>query len=947
MIEEDYESSLSKNMNSVLLTIVIFSYFGLAGFATLTLFSARQRILQGILLSPSIGIAVVLLPVFFLNRAGLPVEEFARYLLSALAVISVSILVLKRPIFPFKRLMWFSVVVIAGLFLVAWPMLEYGFNWVSYANDDMANYCLGAARFLRHGFFEPPDLDALSHGRDYAEAYWSLYVKAKVRPGSELMLAFVWGATSLNAHQIFMPVIMGLNLALISAVGGMVSGVTRNRKAPLIAMSLMAISPLSSLGSLYQLIGQVGGLALLVPSVSLLLQVPRKLSLMGLVATNVPALLTIAGIFIWYPEVLPFLALGWIIYGSICTWHDRRSGLKLVVAAGFIGILLLMLLHGTIKEVLGFLLFQASMAGKSLDLSDVTFLYMLVPSGIPLLWGIIPMGGNPDEPELSASIVLGVLLTFWLLWKLPSEVKKASPPAIIVLVMLFLGVRLFLGNIDFGLFKLAMFIQPFLAAVVAMRLAMLASTFENRRIKGVMVGALATAVLILCGFSQKSYVNESTGEFVGGMNEIPHSSDKESNRQFAELFNDVKNASPAGFISDTSLLVIAKYQALYTRGYSVIFPSKQFFQNITGIAANTTKEYLNIGNVSNWFRKDKSLNAEEISRRWLLIENERYSPFNNYADQNDKKEFFSALPINKIHNHLAFIHSNLGIHYYFLPGVEQGDRRNTAFFRLENDPMFPGNTISGVGRYMLLMDINPTSRARMVMEATTTVMKSFGSALPLPIIYGDSATPLQFVGRGSGRVFSEPVQPVLSGGISYLSIDMGRDGRKFQSNVAGLMKLYGSRISQDSRYLTAFARDISLLSEEDYLKLDPPSFIASFPTDLGNRNLEYSGIYEDGWISERAFFALKSKPDTRYLVIKGVVPQIDTPDFRNTLAVSIDGREVIKYPLGLGAFELKVPVSVNTQRHRIDLAFDRYQVLPGADARPTGGKIEFIGFVSE
>lgn len=929
-------------MNSLLLTIVIFVYWGLVGFATLTLFPARMRILQGILLSPSIGIAVVLLPVFFLSRTGLPTMDFAVYLLSALAVLSALILALKRPIFPVKRVMWFFVIVIAALFLVAWPMLEYGFNWVSYANDDMANYCLGAARFLRHGFFEAPDLGALSQGRDYAEAYWSLYVPGKVRPGSELMLAFVWGVTGLNAHQIFMPVIVGLNLALISAVGGMVIGATRNRKAPLIAMSLMAISPLSSLGSLYQLIGQVGGLALLVPSVSLLLRVPHNLGPVRLVSSNISAFLTIAGIFVWYPEVLPFLGIGWFIYASIRTWHDKNSGLKLLATAGILGLLLLAALHGTIKEVLGFLLFQASMAGNSLDSSTVTFPYMLVPSGIPLLWGIIPMGGNIGGPLLSGAIALGLILTFWFLRKLPGEVGKASPPAIIALVMLCLAAKLFAGNIDFGLFKLAMFIQPFLVAVVAMRLSVFVWTIEKWWVKGLVIG-----MLMLCASSQMAYVKKSTGEFLGSMNEIPHASAKKMNRQFAELLNSVKNSSPAGFIADTSHLVVAKYQALYTTGTSVIFPSKQFFQNITGILVTTAREQIMVGNVSNSFRKDKNLNAEEISRRWLLLENEKYAPFNAYAGSNNPKEFFSAVPMGKIHNRLAFIHSNLGIHYYFLPGVEQGDRRNTAFYPLENDPMFPGNTFSSVGRYMLLMDINPTPGARMVMEATATVMKNFDSALPLPIIYGDSATPLQFIGRGSGRIFSAPVQPVLLSGIPYLSIDMGRDGKQFKNNIAGLMKLYGTGISQDIRRLTAFTRDISLISQDDYLKLAPPAFVATFPADLGNRNLEYSGIYEDGWISEQSFFVLAQNEKSRHFVIKGAIPTIDNTNFKTVLNIKIDGKLIAKRELGVGSFVISLPMGHSTGRHRVDLAFDGYQRLRGEDGRPTGGKMDFIGYVDE
>jgi hypothetical protein len=929
-------------MNALLLTILIFAYWGLVGFAILSLFSPRQRILQGILLSPSVGIAVVLFPVFFLSRAGLPVGEFSVYLLLVLAVLSALILAVKRPAFPVRKLTTSAVIVFAALMLACWPMLEYGLNWVSYANDDMANYCLGAARFLTHGFFDAPDLDALYHGRDYSQAYWYLYVPAKVRPGSELMLAFVWGSTGFNAHQVFMPVIMALNLALVSAVGGMVTGVTRNRKAPLIAMSLMAVSPLTSLGSLYQLIGQVGGLALLVPSVSLLLRVPRSLKPVRLFVTSVPAFLTIAGIFVWYPEVLPFLGLGWFIYAAIRTWQDKKAGLRLLIPAGIVGILLLLILQGTLREVLVFLLFQASMAGKTMDPSSVAFPYMLVPSGISMLWGISPMGANIGEPLLSAGIALGLALTFWFLWKLPQELRKASPPAIISFVMLLLAARLFAGNVDFGLFKLAMFIQPFLIAVVAMRLSEIVWAVVTWRGKGLVVG-----LMFLCLSSQTAYVKRSTGEFLGSMTEIPQASGKEMNRQFAELLSSVKSSSPVGFIADTSHLVMAKYQALYSIGTSIIFPSKQFFQNISGILPSTARESINLGGVSNSFRKDKNLTAEEIGRRWLLIENEKYTPFNAYRAQKNTTNYFTAMPMDKVRNHLTFIHSDLGIHYYFLPGVEQGDRRNTAFFPIENDPLFAGNTMNGMGRYILMMDTNPTPGARMVMEATSTVMKNFESALPLPIVYGESAVPLQFIGRGSGRIFSPPVQPALSGGLPYLSIDMGRDGKQFQNNTTGLMKLYGSDIVQDTRRLTTFARDISLISQEDYLKLTPPTVISRFPADLANRNLEYSGIYEDGWVSERAFFTLSSKLDTRYLLIKGMVPQIDKPNFRSTMTVSIDGKEIVRHPLGLGNFELKVPVSGNGQRQRVDLAFDRHQVLPGADLRPAGGKIDFIGFVSD
>lgn len=234
----------------------------------------------------------------------------------------------------------------------------------------------------------------------------------------------------------------------------------------------------------------------------------------------------------------------------------------------------------------------------------------------------------------------------------------------------------------------------------------------------------------------------------------------------------------------------------------------------------------------------------------------------------------------------------------------------------------------------------------MVVELTATVMKQFASTLPQPTVQGENLVTVPFVGRGSGRVFSAPIIPQTIGGLHYLGLDMGRDAQQFPNHLTGLMLLYGREVHLDPRRLAAFGRDISLVSEAEYQAIKPPYVLSNFPADLANRGLEYSGIYEDGWISERSFFILAPKPDSRYLVIRGMVPKIDTPDFRNTLAVSINGKEIIRQTLGLGVFEVKVPV-LNDLRHRIDLAFDRYQVLPGTDGRPIGGKIEFIGFVSE
>src|SRR5450755_260721 len=211
-------------MDAFLFALALFVFWGLIGFATISVFSPRLRLIQGVLISPSIGVAVTILPVFFINRAGLPVKDFGGILLPILAAFAVLAVVIKRPIFPAKRCVPPFGIVVAALLLAARPMFSYSFDWVSFSNDDMANYCLGAQRFLNSGYFDTPNLANLLAGKDYSQAYWFMHVAGGARSGSELMLAVVWALSGLNAHQIFMPVIMALHLALVAGVGAMVSG---------------------------------------------------------------------------------------------------------------------------------------------------------------------------------------------------------------------------------------------------------------------------------------------------------------------------------------------------------------------------------------------------------------------------------------------------------------------------------------------------------------------------------------------------------------------------------------------------------------------------------------------------------------------------------------------------------------------------------------------------
>lgn len=929
-------------MIAFLFTLTLFLYWAVVGLAVMSIFPPRLRILQGLLISPAVGIATVILPVFLLSRAGLPVKDFVGWLLPILGAVSLVTVFICKPILPWKHLRWFGLILVGALLLAGWPMLLYGFDWVSFANDDMANYSLAAQRFLNHGYFDLPNINELLAGRDYSQAYWFMHAAGGVRAGSELMLAAVWGLTGLNAHQIFMPVIMALQLSLICGGAALAAGPVRSAKAPLIAAGLLAISPLTTLGTLYQLIGQVGGLTLLTVAVALFYRQISIRPVTRLLRASVAGGVIFGALFVWYPEVLPFLGLGWFVYLALKLRQEGKADMQVLMPALVISGFILVTLGGFVFSSVQFMLKQ-SLTGTLKNQFGSLFPYFMLPSGLPALVGLIPFFSEMHAQMLNVSITVAIVLIVWILKVLIPRIKQAFPAALVMVVFIFMWLLLFFKNSAFALFKLSMYMQPFLLAVIGSILAEYWGKLNKRKIFIIVVILAANIV------SAQSYVNKSAGELYGSSQEIPGASSQKVNKDFSALLASIGEDSRMR-VSDAENIVLAKFQALYFFEKGGVFLSRDFFGHIVGGDVKDDDQFRKkyhdgVGNnifqlngVGNAFKVRSGL----ISNDFLLITtNRRQAIFNSYETNKNSIGYFRM--VDKPVNHLVFVHSELGNHYYlgdYLKGV-------IAYYPLEQDPMLQGRFVAGLGRHQLFMAIGATERSRLVLELTATVLKQFNSALPQPILYGESSVTLPFVGRGSGRIFSGPVIPQTIGGLQYVGIDMGRDGLKFPFTKTGLMLLYGREISKDPRSLTAFGRDISLISEADYQALKPPHALSNFPADLADRGLEYSGIYEDGWVSERSFFILAPQTNTRYLVIKGMVPLIAAPDFRNNLAVSIDGREVVKRPLGVGAFEVKVPVSSGTQRHRIDLAFDRYQVLPGVDARSTGGKIEFIGYVAE
>ena len=134
-----------------LLSLALFSFFSLIGFAVLQLIGSTRNLLRNALLAPSVGAASLVLPLFTFFRLNLPIRRVALPLTILLAVGVAVILWRRRPALPLRQLMPFCIVLVAAFLLTGYPLFLYGFNWVSYVNDDMITYVQSAHYFADHG----------------------------------------------------------------------------------------------------------------------------------------------------------------------------------------------------------------------------------------------------------------------------------------------------------------------------------------------------------------------------------------------------------------------------------------------------------------------------------------------------------------------------------------------------------------------------------------------------------------------------------------------------------------------------------------------------------------------------------------------------------------------------------------------------------------------------
>lgn len=949
-------------MAALVLSLCVFGFLTVVGYAVLALLAKDEDPLYRLLLAPVTGVSVTTLLLFSGNQVGVPVGRFATGLAIVLAVGAVVVLWRWGRRLPGRDLWPFALFALFALLITGWPMLKFGLDWVSFCNDDMANYCMSAERVLRHGYFQPPGADTVA-GRDYTQYTWFVHMQA--RPGPDLLLAMVSGITGVVTLRLFMPVALTFMLCQITAAGAMTYAAARKRLATWVVVLLVSLSALVALGTLYQLFGQVIGLGLAAGLTSALLrplddaplpaQRARRGALIGLL---------VAGLIINYVEALPFVALGYFLYAAVSIRGGWAAWRRVLAVLGIGAVTVIVLLNRYVPLATTYVYGQAH-STLAEDPTATIYPYFMTPSGPVFFWGLFPIGQLfPGTGALSALIAGAIALCIASGLLVFRCFRRREAPAFVCIIMVALWADLAHKHAGFGMYKLAMYLQPFILSAVVLGWF---SLWRNR-----LVQVLPLLLLGLGNVSSHLFYTQMSLGSGRAFTEIPSASSTHLVREYADL---MKRHPGQPVESDTYNITLAKFQIIESVGRPLEFPSNEFLENMYAskhyplfVSRKKIEAGIEAGVAyhSSYPREQFQLHAAAgsggpaVDPFLLALPGHaavvaadtpdhpllfvaltgRQVPFNRWHDPEGREGNFRAGPVDDFRDHLIFIASRLGEPYFVAGG------RNVSIYQLESDVLFNNRTMAAIGRYLLFQAVNPSNGSRLKLDLTETAAGDGENRLPPADAIGDTRLRFPITGRGSARVFSPPIAPQIIDGRPYIAIDMGVEGDYINYAPRGLMRLWGRSVHLDRRKIVGFVRDVSLVSDAEYRAMRAPTILEHFPEDLIQPTLEYSGLYEDGYVGDRSFVSLSPPAGDAVLVAHGIVPRVNDSSFTTEAVMTVDGRELVRKVLPLGEFDLVAEVPNAPGRRKVELSFSRTQNLPGDDRRPVGAQLTRIGFVS-
>jgi len=322
--------------------------------------------------------------------------------------------------------------------------------------------------------------------------------------------------------------------------------------------------------------------------------------------------------------------------------------------------------------------------------------------------------------------------------------------------------------------------------------------------------------------------------------------------------------------------------------------------------------------------------------RTLLLKSFNQNLFNGWTKPGQSSDEVLLTPYNAVNNFLIYVPSQRA-DYNEIP-------QTMMIWRFEQDVFDRARNMEAIGRYLLFNIVNPARKIRLELDFTSTLQADGKNEIPPASIVGAKRVRFSVVGHGAARLFSPPVEPQRIGGLSFIELDMGRDGKRFPDRRRGLMRLYGNSYVFDYRKLVGFIRDISVIPDDAYKSLRAPQALSDFPKDLEDPNLEFSGLYEDGWMADHAKVWLSApKASNSVFTIRAIVPS-QSAERKVRLRLAIDGRQLSFDQPQVGQLVLRIPVAGDGRRHEVDVQATQLFHLPNGDGRPASILLQFLGY---
>lgn len=478
------------------------------------------------------------------------------------------------------------------------------------------------------------------------------------------------------------------------------------------------------------------------------------------------------------------------------------------------------------------------------------------------------------------------------------------------------------------------------------------------------IAALLGAILLAVNIgTQFWYVEHSRGIPAegSGFTEILGTS---QSGLLAQLRQKVKSqaAPDRVFVSDTYNIVLGKIEGGYTSPAVLTFPTTDMYEDLSimpgagqlhMVQVGLDQHLINTGFADEAVR-DGYLTRERLEGTGFLLDGREQlagktaqlirsgvnlSPFNHWIGGRPEGSDIDVVPLASQHDYLLFVPSSKGRPYY------SAGRAHVSFYQPERDYFTTKAMMAAYGQFALFEVLNPSSSVRLAIDVSETLRNDGQSRLPRFVLEGANRVTLTPVGSGSMRLLSPPIRPRNVAGHWLISLTTEDTEFQFHPPRSFLMALFGRSVPIDPRRIVGFARDVSAVGPDAVAHLTRPRSLSHFPDDLlDNRALEYSGFYEDGWMSGDAFADL-SRPAGTPFHVEGLVPLVDDPNFTTELTVQIGSRVIARQKLGLGDFSVAVGVDDPCRDScAVTLHFSRVQHLPGLNPRPVSALIRSLGF---